>query len=37
MVNCPAGGQHLNELLRIQDYLGDQAIYVGKSVLARFI
>jgi enolase len=37
MVNCPAGGQHLNELLRIQDYLGDQAIYVGKSVLARFL
>ncbi len=37
MVSCPAGGQHLNELMRIQDYLGERATYAGKSVLARFL
>ena len=37
MVNCPSGGQHLNELMRIVDYLGDKAEYPGKSVLARFL
>ncbi len=37
MVNCPAGGQHLNELMRIHDYLGERAHYVGKHVLDRFL
>jgi enolase len=37
MVNCPAGGEHLNELMRIHDYLGDRANYLGKSVLERFL
>jgi len=37
MVNCPSGGQHLNELARIEDYLGDEALYRGKNVLARFL
>lgn len=37
MVNCPASGAHLNELIRINDYLGDKANYVGSSVLKRFL
>ena len=37
MVNCPAGGQHLNELMKIDDYLGDRGKYVGSSVLGRFL
>ncbi|MBN1687336.1 MAG: phosphopyruvate hydratase [Spirochaetales bacterium] len=37
MVNCPAGGQHLNELMRIQDHLGGRAVYVGRSALAKFL
>jgi enolase len=37
MVNCPAGGQHQNELLRIEDSLGGQAEYAGKSPVARFL
>jgi enolase len=37
MVNCPTGGSHLTELVRIQDHLGEEANYVGKSILARFL
>jgi len=37
IVECPAGGQSLNELMRIEDYLDDKAIYIGKSVLSQFV
>jgi len=37
MVNCPAGGQHLNELMRIHNVLKDRAVYAGKRVLEKFI
>ena len=37
MVNCPTGGSHLTELMRIHDYLGAEADYVGKKVLDRFL
>ena len=36
-VRAPTGGDTFNELLRIQDYLGEKAEYAGKRVLARFL
>ena len=37
IVECPTGGSSLNELIRIADYLGDKAIYRGRSILSRFL
>lgn len=37
IVSCPSGGQSLNELTRIGDYLGDKAVYKGKGILSRFL
>ena len=34
---CPPRGQNLNELMRIEDYLGGKAKYKGKSALSRFL
>jgi len=34
---CPPRGQNLNELVRIEDYLGGKARYKGKSALSRFL
>lgn len=34
---CPPRGQNLNELMRIEDYLGGKARYKGKSALSRFL
>lgn len=37
LLSCPVGGQHLNELLRIRDFLGSSARYRGGAALARFL
>lgn len=37
LVSCPAGGANLNELIRVQDYLGERAIFSGKNTLSRFL
>ena len=37
LMSFPSGGQHLNELMRIADCLGERAIYRGDEVLARFL
>lgn len=37
IVECPSGGQSLNELMRIRDYLGDKAVYKGRSTLSQFL
>ena len=34
MVECPSGGPNLNELIRIEDYLGDEAVHKGRSILS---
>ncbi len=36
-VRAPAPGETFNEITRIQDYLGEKAKYIGKSVLGRFL
>lgn len=36
-VGCPVGGPHLNEFIRIEDSLGEKAVFRGKAVLARFL
>jgi enolase len=37
MLSCPFGGPHLNEMMRIADYLGDRVVYAGNGPLARFL
>jgi enolase len=34
---CPSGGNTLNELIRIGDYLGEKAIYRDGSMFSRFL
>jgi enolase len=37
MVECPAGGQQLDELIRIEEQLGDKAIYRGRGILEKYV
>jgi len=37
MVELPAGGQQLDELIRIEEQLGDKAVYRGREILGKYV